>query len=453
MRPTTANPPTHTALMLVNPFPPNGRVGGSVRTVKFIKYLAPAGWRCVVLTPSPGGAVYPSPQSAASLLSELPATCEIYYKRAFIRIPAGLLGKRTSGDFFGAAAGQGPARSRARQRLLQAGKNLLLPDEEILWVFSAAPLGLRLIRDEHIDVIYATVPQFSTALLGYWLSRKSGLPLVLDIKDDWMEHSARNRRPSFAIHLEQAMESVVARQAAGMVFANQNALESFRHRHPGVPRRHQVQIPNGFDLAEFQEARATWTAARPEKFLIVSGAGGLNRWYRDIRPFLTAVAKWCRTTPQVAGDLRILFLGSDVYQDYGAFIQDQGLAEIIQCQAVLPRQQYLWLLLSAHLLLLVQVDDAPSSISGTLYEYGAAGGPPVLLMGGQGATRSFLLEQGLGEAIPRDRIEETEKCLRGHYEAWKRGEPRRIQSAVAMEQFDRARQARQLGALFDSCLG
>ncbi len=453
MSATTANPPNHTALMLVNPFPPNGRVGGSVRTVKFIKYLDPAGWRCVVLTPGPGGAVYPGPESAASLLSELPATCEVHHKRAFLRVPAGLLGRRTSGDFFNAAAGQGPARSTARQRLLRAGKNLLLPDEEILWVFSAAPLGLRLIRDQQIGVIYAAVPQFSTALLGYWLSRKSGLPLVMDIKDDWMEHSGRNGRPAFAIHLEQAMESAVARHAARLVFTNPDALESFRHRHPGVPSRHLVQIPNGVDLAEFREARATRKAARDEKFLIVSGAGGLNRRYRDIQPFLTAVANWCRSSPQVAKDLRILFLGSDVYQDYGAFIQDQGLAEVIQCQPVLPRQQYLQFLLSAHLLLLVQMDDAPSSISGTLYEYGAAGGAPVLLVGGQGATRSFLLEQGLGEAISRDRTAEMENCLRAHFEAWKRGEPRRIRSAGGLEQFDRARQARQLGALFDSCLG
>jgi hypothetical protein len=448
----TARSSDRTALLLVNPFPPNGRVGGSMRTVKFIKYLVPARWRCVVLTPGPGGAVYPGPQSAAALLNELPATCEIYYKRAFIRVPAGLLGRRTTGDVFNTAAGQGPARSRVRHRLLQACKNLLLPDEEIFWVFSAVHQGLQLIRDKKIDVIYTAVPQFSTAILGSWLSRKSGLPLVLDIKDDWMEHSGRNWRPSFAMRLEQAMESAVARRAARLVFTNPDALESFRQRHPDFPSQHLIQIPNGFDLAEFQEVKATIEVKTSEKFLVVSGAGGLNRRYRDIQPFLTAVANWCKACPQVIYDLSILFLGSDVYQDYGAFIQDHGLAEVIRSHPVLPRRQYLRFLLSAHLLLLVQMDDAPSSISGTLYEYGATGGAPVLLVGGQGATRSFLLEQGLGEAIPRDRIGEIENYLRSHYAAWKRGEPHKLESAARLDQFDRQRQAQQLGVLFDSCL-
>jgi hypothetical protein len=452
MSATTANPPSQTALMLVNPFPPNGRVGGSIRTVKFIKYLSTAGWRCVVLSPGPGGGVYPGPQSAEALLNELPATCELIYQNAFLRVPAWLLGRRTTGDWFDAAAGQGPARSGVRHRLLQASKNLLLPDEEILWVFSAAHLGLRLIQDKKIDVIYTVVPQFSTALLGSWLSRKSGLPLVLDIKDDWMEHSGRNSRPSWAIHLELVMESAVARQAARLVFTSPEALKSFRQRHPGVPDRHLVQIPNGFDLAEFREVKATIEVEMPETFLIVSGAGGLNRRYRDIQPFLTAVAHWCASSPHVVNDLRILFLGSDVYQDYGAFIHDQGLAEVIQCQPVLPRQQYLRFLLSAHLLLLVQMDDAPSSISGTLYEYGAAGNTPVLLVGGKGATSSFVLEQGLGTAIPAEQTGEIENCLRTHYEAWKQGTPRKIRRAPSLEQFDRQHQARQLAALFDCCL-
>ena len=438
--------------MLVNPFPPNGRVGGSIRTVKFIKYLAPAGWRCVVLTPGPGGAVYPGPQSAAALLNELPSNCEIHHKKSLLRVPAGLLGRRSTGDFCDAAAKQGPPRSRAKHRLLQACKNLLLPDEEILWVLSTLHLGLKLVRDKNIDLIYTAVPQFSTAILGYWLSRKCGLPLVLDIKDDWMEHSGRNWRPSAVLHLDQAMESAVARQAARLVFTNPDALESFRRRHPDFPSRHLIQIPNGVDLAEFQEAKATITEEMPEKFLLVSGAGGLNRRYRDIQPFLVAVAHWCKSCPQVTDDLRILFLGSDVYQDYGDFITGQGLTGVIQSHPVLPRRQYLRLLLSANLLLLVQVDDAPSSISGTLYEYGAAGGAPVLLVGGQGATRSFLLEQGLGEAIPRDRIAEIEKFLQAHYEAWKRGESRRIRTVGNPEQFDRQRQAQQLAAVFDSCL-
>jgi hypothetical protein len=447
----TAISSRRTALILANPFPPNGRVGGSLRTVKFIKYLEPAGWRSVVLTPGLGGAVYPGPQSAASLLQELPADCEIFHRRAFLRLPGGLLGRRTSGDFH-SSGGNGSPRSQARHRLLQAGKNWLIPDEEILWVLSALPLGLRLIRDRGIDLIYAVVPQFSTAILGYWLSRKSGLPFILDVKDDWLEFSSRTGKPALALYLEQLLESLVARQATRLVFTNPDALESFSCRQPGIPSQHLMQIPNGVDLAEVRAAETIQTMEMGGKFLIVSGAGGLNRRYRDIQPFLTGLAVWCESFHQAAAEVRILFLGSDVNQDYGPFIQARGLKEVIRCQPVLPRREYLGILKSAHLLLLVQMDNAPSSISGTLYEYGAVGRAPVLLVGGTGATRSFLLEHNLGEAIPADQTGKIAQCLQSHYEAWKRGKPRKLQGGAGLERFDRQRQARQLGALFDSCL-
>jgi glycosyltransferase involved in cell wall biosynthesis len=451
MATTTGKALPHAALMLVNPFPPLARVGTSIRTVKFIKHLEPWGWQCIVLHPGVGGTVYPWPAEAYALLKDLPASSEIHEKPSFLRLPARLVNPRLPQDVPQGAVTR-PSRSGFRQKMLRFCKHFLIPDEEIFWVFSAFREARRLIQTKNIQVIYTAVPQFSNALLGYWLSRRTGVPLVLDVKDDWIELSRRNGKPAAIVRLEQALESIIARQATRIILTNRQAVDTWRRRYPSLPSQRLALIPNGVDLGEFNRIKKTFKNRVSGKFLMVSAAGGLHPRYRDIQPLLTALANWCQSSPQVRADLRVLFLGSDVYQDYGAYIQSRQLEGVVRSHPVLPRSAYIKLLLSAQVLLLVQMDDAPSSIAGTLYEYWAASGPPILLIGGAGATQSFLVEHGLGKAFTRNQIRETEEFLRSLYNSWRAGKPEKIANLTGLENFDRRQQAEQLLSVFRECM-
>lgn len=64
----------------------------------------------------------------------------------------------------------------------------LLPDRQLTWLPYAVRAGRRIIKQENIDLIFATCPPFSDALIGACLRVLTGKRLVLDFRDDWIEH-------------------------------------------------------------------------------------------------------------------------------------------------------------------------------------------------------------------------------------------------------------------------
>ena len=66
-----------------------------------------------------------------------------------------------------------------------AAAGLLQPDPAVLWAPAAVLEGRRLLIELPHSAIVATGPPFSCFLIGRVLQRVSGLPLVLDYRDEW----------------------------------------------------------------------------------------------------------------------------------------------------------------------------------------------------------------------------------------------------------------------------
>jgi hypothetical protein len=144
-----------TVLMLAYVFPPFFSIGGSIRAVKFAKYLPALGWRPLVLTiDDRRETVSQRREGSASLLEEIPAEAHIY---------------RTSSGEPAAHIQQKGREAREKSRLAApiinllsrlrrwAYRHLLLPDAHITWLPAALRHGRRIVRDEGVDVIWALV--------------------------------------------------------------------------------------------------------------------------------------------------------------------------------------------------------------------------------------------------------------------------------------------------------
>src|SRR5207253_1449493 len=62
---------------------------------------------------------------------------------------------------------------------------VLQPDPQVLWLPQAIREGKRFLREVPHQAIVATGPPFSSFLVGAALARYTGLPLVLDYRDEW----------------------------------------------------------------------------------------------------------------------------------------------------------------------------------------------------------------------------------------------------------------------------
>ena len=165
---------------------------------KFVKYLPQFGWEPTVLTTE-----NPSvPVLDESLLADIPPqtfvmkarTLEPGYALKLIVSASGPANTPTRSASEGATETKDVTPSptlrvkltSVAKRVLRGAANFLLqPDPQVLWNPQAIEAGLRVLSQQKHDVIFVTAPPFSSFLIGAELARRTGLPLVLDYRDEW----------------------------------------------------------------------------------------------------------------------------------------------------------------------------------------------------------------------------------------------------------------------------
>jgi glycosyltransferase involved in cell wall biosynthesis len=135
--------------------------------------------------------------------------------------------------------------------------NLLLqPDPQILWLPGALAAGTRLLRAIPHDAIVASGPPFSTFLLGAALSRRTGLPLVLDYRDEWglsNAHWENKRQNRLCRHIQSRIQARVVRQARALVATTRSSAGALEAVRASAGSSALVSwIYNGFDPDDFK---------------------------------------------------------------------------------------------------------------------------------------------------------------------------------------------------------
>ena len=242
------------ALFLCYLFPPVGGAGVQ-RPVKFVKYLHQFGWDTTVLTvENPSVPVFDE-----SLLGDIPPETVVlrartlepgYHYKAQLARPDGV-------------AALPPSKSVSGKALLRGIKGavrgvagmVLQPDPQVLWLPAAGKEALQLLRTTPHDIIFATAPPFSSLLLGSWLKRKTGVPLVLDYRDEWdlsSTYRENSKRDRFSLFVQRRMQRWVLNSADGLIATTKGSTRRVveRARELGVELE-GVCIYNGFDAADF----------------------------------------------------------------------------------------------------------------------------------------------------------------------------------------------------------
>jgi glycosyltransferase involved in cell wall biosynthesis len=217
-------------------FPPAGGAGVQ-RALKLVKYIMPHGWQPVVVTPRQSSVPvhddsYARDLSDGIIIERLPS------------LEPSAMGSEVKTS---AAAG-------AFSRLSRLGMELLFPDRHVIWLASALPGALATARRHEVEAVVVTGPPFSSFILGRAVAGLSGLPLVLDFRDDWSgffskgftSHGGGALWKQAVLSLEQKLV-----RAASRVVATTPALCRRLHSlHGGIDSKY-VWIPNGYDPEDF----------------------------------------------------------------------------------------------------------------------------------------------------------------------------------------------------------
>ncbi|MBI5761251.1 MAG: hypothetical protein HZA46_22295 [Planctomycetales bacterium] len=472
------------ALFVSYQFPPVGGAGVQ-RPAKFVKYLRDFGWDASVLM-----AANPSvPVFDDSLCADLPDDLVIEKARTW---EPGYALKRSLGQSAanGATANGGLKRkilAPLRRAMRFAAGLALQPDPQILWLPNAYRSGLSLLRRLRHDVIFATAPAYTNLLVGVLLSRRTGLPLVVDFRDEWdlsSQYLENSQRDWFSKFIQPRMQHWVLRHANAIVATTQASTHAIAIRAAQAGSRAESQcIYNGFDPCDFGQVDGEqWLVDGENELPSPSGrgAGGegegaihsqfsiLNspfppRRFRlvytgtlwnltSIAPVVEAIERLNTEAPEIAGQLELVCVGRKTPQQQAILdridrtrcrLENVNYCEHKTALRVMNQSDALLLLLS-------DVPGAERVAPAKLFEYLAIG-RPMLTVTPDGETadisRRFFPD---GHFVPGD-VAGIAAWIKSHITEWQRsGRSSPVSHAAeSIAPFTRRHQAGQLAELLD----
>jgi glycosyltransferase involved in cell wall biosynthesis len=424
-----------TVLMVTRVFPPFSPVGHSIRAVKFIKYMPKLGWLPMVLTVD-DQKEYETMRKVGSetLLSEIEPGVKIF------RTPAG----EPSCEYLQKEQEYG------RKNWLTgvivkifggmrrwAFRNFFLPDRYITWLPYAVRRGRQIVLGEGIDVIFSTCPPHSAILVGAFLKLLTGKPLVLDFRDDWIDTPWYLSKPKMIRKIESMFEKWAVKTADKVILVTEWSREAFQDRYPTQPKDKFALVPNGFDLEDYDMLNSMAHSLHNSKFTIVY-TGSLNVskvWGRSPVGLFQAIQKILQEHPKLGDDLDLIFAGN-IPEEFRQLVDEMGLSDVIRVLGNLPHNKVPRLTKSADLLLAINYEGWATLIPGKIYEYWAAGGPPILLLSCVGAAAEFMDHHNLGLTVDPYDVDGIYRAILNMYRQSKTATPWRV-STAGINAYDR----------------
>lgn len=399
-------------------------MGGSVRMVKFARYLPAHGWTPQVVTASP-------PDEHPALPSG-----RIHYVPSWERRFGGGI---TVGPDGQGVLGQNPAWLR---RL--AGLKTLLPLERQAAWFPALRRALpALLAAGPVRVVVSTAAPYVMLLFGQWLARRLGVPHVVDIRDDWQDRYRIERRSWLNRAGLDAYAGSVLRHADAVITVS-----------PPIVRRLEAYgtpvhfIPNGYDEADFAGVPM---AAEP-----VPSGGPLRLmhlgWLGDFRsaaPLLDSLRTLIERDPALRDAFR--------FEQYGLIDPGQkrlleAAGPMVRVHPQMPHEAALRRMCEADVLVVIPGSGIPAALTGKVFEYLRAR-RPILLWAGDGAAQDLAAEVGMRWAVREGDTVALTRALEEMLVLKRAGRLRTHTDPARIREFARERGAARLASILDAVTG
>ncbi|OPX36126.1 MAG: hypothetical protein B1H11_07980 [Desulfobacteraceae bacterium 4484_190.1] len=291
---------------------------------------------------------------------------------------------------------------------------LASPDQHIGWLPFAVVRGLRIIKKNRIDLVYATGSPWTCLLIGTILKWLTGCPLILDFRDPWVSNPVFLVRPVLLRKLETFMEQHVVHIADGIIANTEELKTNFLHRYKFLSSDLATCITNGFDAyQDSKRVSKNW----PKK-LIFTHAGSLY-FSRNPKNILLALKKLLDSGKILEREIQFIFLG-------GIEVNDPDISDLLAapelktCVEILPRVPHTKVstyLRESDILFLIQL-DFPLQVPRKLFDYIAARKPILAITDIEGASAHLMQKYNLGVVV-NNQVDDIASAIYSFYQKWK----------------------------------
>lgn len=409
-------------VLLIAYYWPPSNAAGTHRPLRFARHLGQFGWEPVVLTAAPP--FYD--RYDANLIERVPKDITV------LKAP-----HKDTWQSFQHWRGQRLAQAKERapgvtseiavswsgsllRRCLKGAASWLEcrsyhPDLHMRWIKSAVGAALKNFRGTDFQAIFATGGPWSDFEVGYQLSRKWEVPLVLDFRDPWTIsfYCFGDRRPAWARAWDRRRLARYLAAAQSVIFMSGTYAECYLAAYPTSLREDKIHIiSQGFEPADLYEIPP------PQgNCLSVTYPGTIYRQKCD-----TLFSALGGLMQQHNGNLKIKLTFIGEYQEEARRIVEQaGLTNYIDLSPPMSFDSANEIMKASHALLVLGDKPSPGYeiyMPSKIFHYLALR-RPILGVCQPDESRHLLLQSiGAGPLADCNSVAEIEAALLALYQAW-----------------------------------
>jgi glycosyltransferase involved in cell wall biosynthesis len=411
-----------TVLFVSYAFPPLG-AAGSLRPLRFAKYLPQSGWEPLILT------IKERPDNVYqdySLLDELPDGIRIIRTSIFdpflLWERGGVAARRTASNI------QSQIRPKAESyrptffyKYAKILDNLVrqilsTPDHQVSWVPFAVLRSIRLFRNQKIDLVLTTSPPHSAHFVGLILKGIYKVPWIADFRDPWMERlDLKEVVFPFTHRIERVCERCVISAADKVIVNTDTNRDSILLRYASQNPDKFVTVHNGYDAAANIGTGTTYT-----KFTITH----TGTFYPKPEQFFffCAFERWLKTLePAARANIQILFVGDD-NEVIRKLIDTLGLSDVFLFLPRVDHPKALEITCASDLLLVcLGIDEKNAGwVPIKIYDYLLCN-RPILGLLPEGEAARIIRDTRAGYVVTNENYAEVGRILDVEYGKWLRG--------------------------------
>jgi hypothetical protein len=285
-------------------FPPIGG-GGIQRSINFVKYLPDLGYFPIVLTCS---------NPAEERWTPKDNTLRKYIKNNCM--------------VFRISTPPPPPDTKIMQRIKKL--SFLQDSFSKWWIKYAIELGDEIIKENKIDVVYASMSPFQSSYVADYLSKKYDIPWVADLRDPWALDEMVLYPSSLHKKYDLHRMRTILFGASAIIMNTPEAAKSLNIHFSEFNNKYVSAITNGYDAIDFNcnvENRInkkfrivhsgslySETGKQLNKYRslynILGGANtNVNILGRSLIYLLESLEKWAEESPEILNEIEVMLIG------------------------------------------------------------------------------------------------------------------------------------------------
>lgn len=282
-------------------------------------------------------------------------------------------------------------------------------DNKILWFIPAYNMGLKLIQHNHYDMIVATIGPYTSALIAYYLSKRSNIPYIIDYRDHWTLNTYHFHYNYLNTLLSKYLEKKIIQHSSFITCVSEYMSKELQHFYKEKNNKSILVSYNGFNEDDFAN-EVILRDKDQEEYCYIRYFGTFNA-NRKVDYFIQAVRELIAENYQF-NKIKIEFYGVFTNDQIKLF-SDPSLTNIVSVFNSIRHKEAIKLMCDSDVLLLfISTDDGQGVLTSKIFEYLKTQKMILPMIRQDGEANDILKKIGYDKTCPMEDIPCIKEYLR-----------------------------------------